>query len=439
MKPFVKWAGGKRQILELIKEKIRNSTTYDNKDSFTFIEPFVGGGVVFLSLAHNKTIINDLNFELITTYKVIKKFPEELMRKLDEHYANFIERGEEYYYQIRGLDRNPDFFKTTDVVSVAARMIFLNKTCYNGLYRVNSSGYFNTPIGRNRFIGFYDRKNILAISKYLNSNDVQIRCGSYLDILKLAGPGDVIYLDPPYDYKEDDGFTQYQKTGFTFDDFVELKCECDKALERGAYVIISNNYTEKVVNQFRQDLQHNYEVFDIYALSTKRSINCKGDLRKTGEEILIWGIPCKFPYIKDVEQLFPIIKIRDKSKISDFEFLRKRFNKRLSDKSLLHIISSLKFLGILDNKNDFTEAGIELRKHKLGSDEFKKCFAKIIVNNWIFGRFYTLSIAKSGWELSEEEIFEVLQKDSPNVSQSFLRKRAIIISTWINWAKDKLN
>ena len=260
LKPFVKWAGGKRQIIDIILEKISDSTKYDNKESYRFIEPFVGGGVVFLSLKNEKTIINDLNVELIKAYRVIRDEPEALMKRLDELFLEFKEKGEDFYYEMRKMDRK-EFFKFYPDVEIAARMIFLNKTCYNGLYRVNSSGFFNTPIGRNNIRAFYDRKNILAISEYLKGPGIEIMNESYEAAIKRAGMGDVVYIDPPYDYKEDDGFTQYQKSGFSFEDFLKLKEECDRALERGAYVIISNNYTEKVVKEFTNDKQHNYEFF----------------------------------------------------------------------------------------------------------------------------------------------------------------------------------
>lgn len=437
LKPFVKWAGGKRQIVEIILDKIRDSTKYDNKDSYRFIEPFVGGGVVFLSLKNEKTIINDLNSELIKAYREIRDEPEVLMKRLDELYLEFKEKGEDFYYEMRKMDRNEHFRFYPDL-EIAARMIFLNKTCYNGLYRVNSSGYFNTPVGRNNIKAFYDRKNILAMSEYLKGPYIEIMNESYEASIRRAGMGDVVYIDPPYDYKEDDGFTQYQKTGFSFEDFLKLKDECDKALERGAYVIISNNYTEKVVKEFTNDKQHNYEFFDVMSLATKRSINCKADLRNNGEEILIWGIPCAFPYIKNVESLFPLVKIRNKDKISDFEFLDKRFSK-YPHKTIIHMVSSLKFLNIIDSKNEFTDRGLELRKCRLGSDEFKEKFASLIRDNSVFLPFYILDAVNGGWPPTTDEITEVLKKQYPGISLSIARKRAEIVKIWTNWSRDVLN
>lgn len=437
LKPFVKWAGGKRQIIDIILEKISDSTKYDNKESYRFIEPFVGGGVVFLSLKNEKTIINDLNVELIKAYRVIRDEPEALMKRLDELFLEFKEKGEDFYYEMRKMDRK-EFFKFYPDVEIAARMIFLNKTCYNGLYRVNSSGFFNTPIGRNNIRAFYDRKNILAISEYLKGPGIEIMNESYEAAIKRAGMGDVVYIDPPYDYKEDDGFTQYQKSGFSFEDFLKLKEECDRALERGAYVIISNNYTEKVVKEFTNDKQHNYEFFDVMSLATKRSINCKADLRNNGEEILIWGIPCAFPYIKNVESLFPLIKIRNKDMIADFDFLDKRFSK-YPHKTIIHMVSSLKFLGIIDSKNEFTERGIKLRKCQSGSDDFKKEFALIIRDNRIFLPFYIQSCSNGGWSLTTDEITDILRKQYPGISSSIAKKRAEIVKIWTNWSRDILN
>ena len=166
-------------------------------------------------------------------------------------------------------------------------MIFLNRTCYNGLYRVNSKGQFNTPIGRYRNPTICDRQNITEIHEYLSSpeNDIRILNGSYEEAIKLARDSDVIYIDPPYDYEDDDGFTKYQMSGFTFEDFRKLKSECDKALNKGAFVIISNNATQKVINLFEQD--PNYKIFyDISKFPTLRSINCNGAERKTGKEAI---------------------------------------------------------------------------------------------------------------------------------------------------------
>ena len=438
LKPFVKWAGGKRQIIDIIIKKIEESTKFENEKSFRFIEPFVGGGVVFLTLQNKKTIINDLNFELMTTYKVIRDNPEELMNLLDEYYDEFIKRGAEFYYEMRKKDRDENFKKSGDLL-IAARMIFLNKTCYNGLYRVNASGYFNTPIGRNSIKSFYDRKNISNISEYLKNNDVIINNGSYEEVLDIAGMGDVVYIDPPYDYKEDDGFTKYQKAGFSFDDFIKLKTLCDKALERGAYIIISNNYTEKVVKEFRDDNQHSYEVFDIMNLATKRSINCKATLRNNGEEILIWGIPCSFPYVKNIESLFPFIKIRKKENISDFDYLKERFGKKYTYKRIMLMVSALKFLKIIDNRNEFTEDGLKLRKLKTGSDEFKKEFAQLILHNQSFLIFRVEKEKNWEWELSIDQIIKILQKKYGGISETSAKKKAEIIDIWIRWAIDVSN
>ncbi len=436
LKPFVKWAGGKRQIIDIILDKIKDSTKYDNRESFRFIEPFVGGGVVFLSLENKRTIINDLNFELIKAYQTIRENPGELMEKLDSLYESFKEKGAAFYYEIRKMDRNTDFYKNSDI-DIATRMIFLNKTCYNGLYRVNSQGHFNTPIGRNKIKSFYDRQNILAISNYLRENQIEIMNGSYKLAIQKAGMGDVIYLDPPYDYKENDGFTKYQKNGFSFSDFLELKDECDKALERGAYVIISNNYTEKVVKEFTSDKQHNYEFFDVMSLATKRSINCKSNLRNNGEEILIWGIPCAFPQIKNVESLFPLVKIRSKEKIADFGFLDKRFSK-YPHKTIIHMVSSLKFLKIIDSKNEFTSKGLELRKYNIDSYEFRQSFAKAILENELFSLFYKTG-DQNELALSVEMIADVLMNHNPGISSSLAKRRADIIHVWIRWAIDALN
>lgn len=438
MKPFVKWAGGKRQIIKEIKDKVNDSIS-DDKDSYRLIEPFVGGGVVFLTLEKENVIINDLNFELMTAYEVIKENPNELLKELDDLYAKFKELGENFYYEIRKMDRDENFHNLSKV-KIAARMIFLNKTCYNGLYRVNSEGYFNTPIGRNKMNGLYEKKNILNISKYLNKNNVEIRNESYEKIMELAQIGDIFYLDPPYDYKEDDGFTKYQKAGFSFEEFKNLKKCCDDALDKGAYVIISNNYTKKVVQLFESDKQHDYEVYDISKLATKRSINCKGSLRNNGEEILIWGVPCLFPYTKKIETLFPLIKIKDTSKITNVDSLYNgRYKKMYSKKTIMNMISTLKFLQILDKHNCFTEEGQNLRKLPIKSEKFKIEFAKIIRDNRLFMPFLVEQGFDCNGMLTKDEIASILKQQFHGISNSAAKKRAEIVAIWVRWAKDKLN
>ena len=318
MKPFVKWAGGKRQILGRIQEFIKDSIA-DN-ENYTYIEPFLGGGAVFFDLAPRKAIISDLNDDLINAYKVIQSNEiESLIALLDEHAKAYFDDPDGYYYEVRAWDRETGWPNNHTDVERAARMIFLNRTCYNGLYRVNLKGQFNTPIGRYKNPTICDRDNLREIHEYLSAkeNDIRIFSNSYEITLAKAKDGDVIYIDPPYDYEDDDGFTKYQMTGFEFEDFVKLKKECDKTINRGAFDIISNNATQRVIELFEQD--PNYKIFyDVSKFTTLRSINCLGSERKTGREAIFWGMNnnIPFPQANDMTKIIKLV-MADKEVLND--------------------------------------------------------------------------------------------------------------------------
>jgi len=282
MRPFLKWAGGKRQLLPFIMPYIEDYI----KTESTFFEPFVGGGAIFLELQHQNVHINDLNSELINCYDVIKKQPYSLIEKLKDHRNN---HDKDYFYKIRREDRNNKIFRSMSDVERAARIIYLNKTCYNGLYRVNQKGQFNTPIGKYTNPKIFDEKNILEISKYLNENQVKITSNTFDDAVKTASKGDFVYFDPPYDYTEQ-GFTTYTENGFDQYDLGRLKDCSDKLIRKGCYVLISNNATERVLNLFDNP---DYEIitisYDIKKISANRNINSKASARKKVEEVLIFG------------------------------------------------------------------------------------------------------------------------------------------------------
>lgn len=277
MKPFLKWAGGKRQLLSVLQE-------YTNKSIFgTYFEPFVGGGSLFLSLAKENCVINDSNPEIINTYEIVRDYPYDLIKQLDKHdKAN----SKEHYYRIRELDRLAGFEKMNPVER-AARTIYLNKTCYNGLYRVNSKGYFNVPYGKYVNPLICDKNNILEISEYLNHTDVTIMCGDFAKAVESAKDGDYVYFDPPYDYVSNNGFVQYVKEGFSHQDLIRLKETCDELIIRGCQVLISNNDTPFVRELFCGD---GYTiVYEARTIDANRNINCNAKARKTGKEILIYG------------------------------------------------------------------------------------------------------------------------------------------------------
>lgn len=278
MKPFLKWAGGKRQLISYIQEFINKN----NITNCTYYEPFIGGGSVFFELGHNKCVINDLNAEIINVYKVIKSNPEELIKKLKIHAQN---HSKDYFYAVRAIDREEQY-KKMNSIDRAARTIYLNKTCYNGLYRVNKNGFFNTPIGRYANPLICDENNINEVSNYLKNNNIKITSFDFEKSVSSAKAGDWIYFDPPYDY-ERTGFVNYVKEGFSHDDLIRMKLLCDKLISKGCYVLISNNDTAFVRNLFTSN--KNYEiVYSTKTIKANRNINSKKE-RKKVDEVLIYG------------------------------------------------------------------------------------------------------------------------------------------------------
>ena len=276
MKPVIKWVGGKTQMLEELLPLIRNNL---NSDS-TFYEPFAGGLAVTLALQHPKTIVNDLNSELINMYRVIKHWPEELISEL-KCFQN--SHNTEFYYHIRNLDRT-DLLSRMDDVAKAARTIYLNKTCFNGLYRVNKKGQFNSPIGRTtsgKTPDIVQEDLIREMSKFLKT--VHFHCGDYREYLVCTKEGDVVFFDPPYDQDESissEGFVGYQKEGWTRKDLEELKMICDELSIRGCKIVLTNNDTEFVRELFKD--------YNFREIEVKRSINRDGKNRK-GKELVIYN------------------------------------------------------------------------------------------------------------------------------------------------------
>jgi DNA adenine methylase len=283
MKPFLKWAGGKRQLLKNWILPVIHKHLSEDK---TFYEPFVGAGSVFLELEHSKVVINDSNEDLMLCYTVIKNYSDELLNVLERLKVN---HSKEHFYQVRALDRDPIAFAKLSNVERAARMIYLNKTCFNGLYRVNKKGQFNTPIGKYKNPLIYDERNIRDISDYFLKNDILIKNQDFENVVKDAEKGDFIYFDPPYDY-EIKGFTDYQKEGFNAFDLTRLKLTCDNLIKKGCKVLISNHDTKRVRELFSSKqyelITVNYKVEEI---EVNRYIGSKIEYRKKAQEVLIYG------------------------------------------------------------------------------------------------------------------------------------------------------
>ena len=276
MKPVIKWVGGKTQLLKELKEIIIPAL---KEDSY-YYEPFCGGAALALDLEHKNTILNDLNSELINMYRVIRDNPEELITEL-KRFQN--SHNAEFYYHIRNLDRTDALSKMSDVVK-AARTIYLNKACFNGLYRVNSKGQFNSPIGRTSSGKTHDivqEDLIREMSEFLKT--VQFHNGDYRESLVYAKNGDVVFFDPPYDQDESissEGFVGYQKEGWTRKDLEELKTVCDELSSMGVKVVLTNNDTEFVRKLFAG--------YNFREVEVKRSINRDGNKRK-GKELIIYN------------------------------------------------------------------------------------------------------------------------------------------------------
>ncbi|MCB9148097.1 MAG: DNA adenine methylase [Caldilineaceae bacterium] len=266
--PFVKWVGGKRQLLTEIEQYLPRQFT-------TYYEPFVGGGALLFHLQPGKAVINDNNDELINLYLVIKNDPDELIQDLKNHVND-----EDYYYEIRGLDRDKCIYNKLSMVQRASRIIFLNKTCYNGLFRVNSSGEFNSPFGRYKNPNIVNEITIRAVSNYLRKNDVCILKTDYEKSLAKIRKGSFVYFDPPYDpVSNSANFTGYTKSGFDRNEQERLKRLCDKLNDAGVKFLLSNSSTE-----FIRQL---YKDYDISIVKANRAVNSKASGRGKIAEVLV--------------------------------------------------------------------------------------------------------------------------------------------------------
>ncbi|MEH7223423.1 DNA adenine methylase [Bacillus sp. JJ1566] len=284
VKPVVKWAGGKRQLLD----EITNYLPVEfNPRINTYFEPFFGGGALFFHIKPQKAFINDVNTELINLYQVIKHKPEKLISELINHKQRALNNESEYYYLLRDWDRKETYNQREDYVR-AGRFVYLNRTGYNGLYRVNSKGQFNVPFGKYKNPDVIIEETIKDVSIYLKKNyycgrrkGITITNQDFAEsVLKLAKKGDFVYFDPPYDpVSETATFTAYDKGGFGRREQKRLKSIVTILSARGCYVMVSNSSTD-FINSL-------YEGFEIVPVKANRSINSQGSKRGKVEEVLI--------------------------------------------------------------------------------------------------------------------------------------------------------
>ena len=269
-KPFVKWAGGKRQIIDKLLE-------YAPKEFNTYYEPFVGGGALLFDLSPKNAVINDSNKELMNVYDCIKdenKFVK-MCRELNHYETN---HSEDFYYEIRNKDRDKTKFNKIVDYKRAARTIYLNKSCFNGLYRVNSKNEFNVPFNKKTKVNTYDSQNLGIIHSYLNFNNIKTLCIDFEESVKDAKKGDFIYFDPPYD-SDTSSFTSYTEDGFGKKEQERLAKVYKDLTDRGCYVMLSNHNT-KLVNELYKD-------YNIHVIKAKRNINSNGAKRGKVEEVII--------------------------------------------------------------------------------------------------------------------------------------------------------
>lgn len=274
VQPFLKWAGGKRQLLSEIRK------FYPRRYGIYF-EPFVGAGAVLFDLQPRETVINDANGELITVYRIIKNDPEELITLLKQHEEK---NTKEYFYQLRSLDRDHAFEALTEVQR-AARIIYLNKTCFNGLFRVNSQGQFNVPYGSYKKPLIVDEIVIRAVSHYLLESRIDISNDDFEEAVSGAARGDFVYLDPPYDPISDtSSFTGYSLPSFNKEEQKRLKNVCDDLTRRRCKVLLSNSATN-----FIRDLYSDTTRYTIVEVTANRNINSVAAGRGKISELLIFN------------------------------------------------------------------------------------------------------------------------------------------------------
>ncbi|MDB7776096.1 DNA adenine methylase [Lactiplantibacillus plantarum] len=280
VKPFVKWAGGKRQLMPQI-------TKYMPKSFGRYFEPFVGGGAVFFNLQYPQSTINDFNTELILAYDVIRDNLDELLGILRMHESN---NSSDYYYKVREWDRNGLISKKSNVER-AARFIFLNKTGFNGLFRVNRQNQVNTPYGRYKNPAIVNAEVLTAVSEFLNKSSIKILNGDFEAAVKNAKSGDFVYFDPPYAPMVNDkqSFVGYTLNGFDANDQMRLRDLVNELTDKEVKVMLSNSAVP-----FIYDIYADYKETTI-TVPASRNINSRGAGRGKVNEVLIMN----YDYLKE--------------------------------------------------------------------------------------------------------------------------------------------
>ncbi|KEQ56817.1 Modification methylase MjaIII protein [Marine Group I thaumarchaeote SCGC AAA799-N04] len=271
-KPFVKWAGGKRQLIPILNENLP-------KTFGTYYEPFIGGGALLFHILTErngqKCSISDLNSDLVLAYTTIRNRIDELISSLKNHERNYRKDSKSYYYSVRESNPRSEIEKTS-------RLLFLNRTCFNGLYRVNSKGKFNVPLGRYTNPNIVNEENLRSVSAILQSSKVSIKCRDFEAVLRDAKRGDLVYFDPPYQPVSDTAnFTSYTNKDFTDKDLERLADLCNKLDSKGCKVLLSNSDSKQVTDMFSA------KSWKTDKIQANRSINSNSKKRTGHFELLI--------------------------------------------------------------------------------------------------------------------------------------------------------
>jgi len=271
-KPFVKWAGGKRQLIPILHQNLPESFG-------TYYEPFLGGGALLFHILTDKNdqkcSISDLNSDLVLAYTTIRDRIDALISSLKSHEKNYQKDSKSYYYSVR--ESNP-----RNEVEKTSRLIFLNRTCFNGLYRVNSKGKFNVPLGKYTNPNIVNDENLRAVSSILQTSRISIKCRDFESVLRDAKKGDLVYFDPPYQpVSSTANFTSYTRKDFTYDDLTRLAELCLKLDSKGCNVLLSNSDSKEVSDIFAKN------TWKITRIEANRSINSNSKKRTGHFELLI--------------------------------------------------------------------------------------------------------------------------------------------------------
>lgn len=271
-RPFVKWAGGKRQLLPVLRDCLPESFG-------TYHEPFIGGGALLFDILAGRPaqrcVISDLNSDLVLAYSIIRDRIDDLVRSLKAHERGYRADPERYYYSVRDAGPRSGVEKTS-------RLLFLNRTCFNGLYRVNSRGRFNVPLGRYSNPSIVNEDNLRAVSGALSSGRVSIKCRDFGAVLDDARRGDLVYFDPPYQpVSRTASFTSYTSRDFTEEDLGRLAGLCSDLDSRGCRVLLSNSDSEVVAEMFSG------RPWRVSRVRANRAINSDSKKRTGHHELLI--------------------------------------------------------------------------------------------------------------------------------------------------------